>query len=183
MGFLEIFIMGVGLSFDAMAAAISLGVCSGEKMRLGEGLEISTFFGFLGRSMASLLKPYDHWIALVLLGLIGFNMLREGFTGLRHPEAPNCPVEGLSLQRLLLLSVATSIDALAAGLSLAFSDGLSILPAVLLIGMTTFTLSLAGAFLGKKLSQRFQYSSRVLGGLILIALGLKIFIEHMIKAI
>ena len=194
MGFLEIFIMGVGLSFDAMAAAISLGVCSGESMKLGEGLEISAFFGFfqalmpligyaLGRSMASLLKSYDHWIALILLGLIGVNMLREGLAGLRHPEAPNCPVEGLSLQLLLLLSIATSIDALAAGLSLAFSDGLSILPAVLLIGLTTFTLSLAGAFLGKKFSQRFQYGSRVLGGLILIALGLKIFIEHVMKAI
>lgn len=191
---LEVFLLGVSLSLDAMTAAISVGVCSGSRLRRFEGFRLAALFGFfqalmpfsgyyLGRGLAHIIKPYDHWIAFFLLAAIGLNMMWDGWQELKAPKEEACQNIGPGLGRVLLLSLATSIDAFAAGISLSVSPNVRILPSVLLIGLTTFCFSLAGVFAGGRLGRRFQTGTAFAGGLILILIGAKILAEHLIQGI
>lgn len=187
MGIMELLLTGVGLSMDAFAAAVCQGLCM-PKMNWRQAAVIAVFFGgfqalmplagwFLGVQFAGSIQAVDHWVAFGLLALIGGNMIREAVS----PEAdePACAVEqGLNYKKLFVLAVATSIDALAVGVTFAFL-GVRILPAVTIIGWITFFLSLAGVAVGNFFGARFQKQAELSGGIILILLGSKILLEHL----
>ncbi|QOR34077.1 manganese efflux pump [Clostridium sp. 'deep sea'] len=183
MGIYSTMMLAVGLSMDAMAVSITCGI-SNPAERLKNAIRASIAFGlfqalmtaigwFVGSTFSAYIEAVDHYIALILLSFIGINMIKEGIKGDKEP---------LSLTSnwlLFTLAIATSIDALAAGISLS-SLGISIIMPALLIGLFTFSLSFIGVFLGCKLSKISNLSGFVdiLGGLILVSLGLKIFVEH-----
>ena len=185
MGLFEIFMIGVGLSMDAFAASI----CKGLNMRRLSAknmLIIGLFFGgfqalmpligyFLGTLFLDAISAIDHWIAFGLLVLIGVNMLREAM-GSEEEEAADAD---LSVKTMFLLAVATSIDALAVGISLAMAGVGSIWLAVLLIGVTTFVLSAIGVRVGNVFGSRYEKRAEIVGGVILILLGVKILLEHL----
>lgn len=185
MGILELFFIGIGLSMDAFAVAICQGLCM-PKMNWRHAAVIALFFGgfqalmpclgwLLGAQFAGQIQRIDHWVAFVLLGIIGVNMIREAL-GPEEEEA--CAVTTrLDFRRLLVLSVATSIDALAVGVTFAFLE-VRILPAVAWIGCTTFALSLTGVAAGNFFGGKYQKQAELSGGLILILLGTKILLEH-----
>lgn len=187
MGTVELLLIGVGLSMDAFAVALCQGL-SMPRFHWRHTLVISLFFGgfqalmpligwSLGLQFADAIQSVDHWIAFVLLGLIGINMVREALS--KEEESASCVAEGrLDLRQLLLMAVATSIDALAVGVTFAFLEVL-ILPAVLLIGTTTFCLSAAGVAAGNFFGSRYKRRAELTGGLILILLGVKILLEHL----
>ncbi len=182
MGILELFLVGVGLSMDAFAVA----VCKGLNMRRidkGQSLLIALFFGgfqalmpllgwAIGRQFEAYITSYDHWIAFLLLAYIGGKMIYEALKG---EESHG---NGFSIRELLILAVATSIDALAVGITFAFLK-VDILPAVILIGCTTFVLSLLGVVIGNRFGSRYQQKAELAGGVILILIGLKILLEHL----
>lgn len=185
MGLFELFVIAIGLSMDAFAVAL----CKGLSMRhpnVRNSVVIALFFGgfqavmpligwLLGKQFAGYITGVDHWIAFVLLSLIGGKMIYEVFHG------DGCPYDNgdtLDLRELFLLAVATSIDALAVGVTFAFLR-VSILPAVSLIGVTTFILSFAGVFVGLKFGARLKSKAELVGGVVLILMGLKILLEHL----
>lgn len=187
MGFLELFLIGVGLSMDAFAVSICRGLCM-HRINWRHAGVIALFFGgfqalmptlgwLLGSQFAGYIQSFDHWVAFVLLALIGFNMAREALSPEDEEEA--CAVETrLDLRQLFLLAVATSIDALAVGVTFAFLD-VKIGPAAAIIGCTTFVLSLAGVAVGNFFGARYKKRAELTGGVILILLGLKILLEHL----
>lgn len=187
MGFLELFLIGVGLSMDAFAVSICRGLCM-PRINWRHAGVIALFFGgfqalmptlgwLLGSQFAGYIQSFDHWVAFVLLALIGFNMAREALSPEDEEEA--CAVETrLDLRQLFLLAVATSIDALAVGVTFAFLD-VKIGPAAAIIGCTTFVLSLAGVAVGNFFGARYKKRAELTGGVILILLGLKILLEHL----
>lgn len=186
MGFLELLLIGVGLSMDAFAVAICQGLCM-PRLNWRHAGVIALFFGgfqalmpalgwLLGSRFAERIRSVDHWVAFVLLALIGLNMVREA---LGPEEETACAVTvRLDLRRLLVLAVATSIDALAVGVTFAFLE-VAILPAVSTIGITTFCLSLAGVAVGNFFGARYKRRAELSGGVILILLGVKILLEHL----
>lgn len=188
MSLVEIFLIGIGLSMDAFAVAICQGL-SMKRLNIRHGLIIALFFGgfqalmpllgwALGSQFAGYIQQFDHWIAFVLLVIIGVNMLREAFDDGDEAEE-ECDVEGrLDLKRLLMMAVATSIDALAVGVTFAFLT-VSILPAISVIGCTTFCISLTGVVVGNYFGARFKKQAEISGGVILILLGVKILLEHL----
>ncbi len=178
----EIIVIGIGLSMDAFAVSVCKGL-SVRKIKPKHSLIAGAYFGgfqalmpvigwLLGRQFESLIKSFDHWIAFVLLGLIGVNMIREAFS---EEENQN---DSFSPKTMLPLAVATSIDALAVGVTFAFLD-VSIVPAALCIGVTTFILSAAGIRTGAVFGARFQAKAEIAGGIVLILMGIKILIEHL----
>ena len=201
MGLLELLLIGVGLSMDAFAVA----VCKGLGMRsinYRHALTIALFFGVfqalmplvgwaLGSQFASLVTPVDHWIAFGLLALIGGKMLWDALhegdaegTGpssegtSRGLQTDRSQGERLDLRELTMLAVATSIDALAVGISFAFLD-IDIWVAISLIGVTTFALSFAGVAIGNRFGARYEKGAAMVGGTVLICIGLKILVEHL----
>ena len=179
----ELFIIAVSLSMDAFAVSICKGLSIG-KPRLGHCLSCGGWFGafqalmplagwLLGVRFQGMIVSVDHWIAFVLLGLIGFNMVRESRGG--EVEELDC---SFSYRAMLPLAVATSIDALAVGVTFAFLQVDHILAAVLFIGATTFVLSAAGVKIGSAFGMRFKSKAELAGGLILIGMGVKILVEH-----
>lgn len=186
MGLVELFLIGVGLSMDAFAVAVCQGLCM-RKINWRHAFVIALFFGgfqalmpFLGWVLASQFAAYiqnvDHWVAFVLLMVIGGNMVRESMGG---EEAAECAVqERLDLKRLTVMAVATSIDALAVGVTFAFLD-VAIVPAIGLIGATTFALSLVGVAVGNYFGTRYKRRAELTGGIILMLLGAKILLEHL----
>lgn len=185
MGVFTLFLIALGLSMDAFAVSISDGLCypqAGRKQAFLTALVFGVFQAgmpmigyFAGRTFAGAISSLDHWIALVLLGFIGGKMLIEAIRELREPES--CPARKFSFQLLLMQGVATSIDALAVGVSFAVMD-VNIFYAAGFIGVTTFLCSFVGFFLGRIFGGRWGQKAEILGGLILIGIGLKIFIEH-----
>lgn len=186
MGLIELFLIGVGLSMDAFAVAVCKGL-SMRKFQKDKALVIALFFGafqalmpltgwFLGSRFAGYIQQYDHWIAFGLLLLIGVSMILES----RHEdeEDEQKAEEHLALRELLVLSIATSIDALAVGVTFAFLE-VPILPAVSLIGVTTFVISFVGVAVGNYFGSRYKSRAELLGGVILIAIGCKILLEHL----
>ena len=187
MGLLELFLVAVGLSMDAFAVAVCQGLCM-PKLNLRHGAVIALFFGgsqalmpllgwVLGSQFASYIQNIDHWVAFVLLALIGGNMIREAMSP--EDEETACAVDyRLDYKQLFLMAIATSIDALAVGVTFAFLR-VKIVPAVTLIGCTTFCLSLVGVVVGNFFGARYKRRAELTGGIILVLLGLKILLEHL----
>lgn len=184
MGFFELLLLAVGLSMDAFAVSLCKGL-SMKRSGLRESAICGAWFGgfqalmpligyFLGTLFASAIKAFDHWIAFALLVLIGANMLKEAF-GQEEEKADG----DLSFQTMLVMAIATSIDALAVGISLAMAGGVNIFTAVLLIGITTFLLSAVGVKIGNLFGSRYEKGAQIAGGVILILLGIRILLEHL----
>lgn len=186
MTFFELFLIGIGLSMDAFAVSICKGL-SMQKIDKKYTLCIGLFFGgfqalmpltgyLLGSRFSGYIERFDHWIAFVLLALIGFNMIKESRE--EEEEEEEKPYAGVNFKELLILAVATSIDALAVGVSFAFL-GVHIAPAVTLIGCTTFVLTLVGVWVGNLFGSRYKSRAELTGGIILILIGVKILLEHL----
>lgn len=188
MGFIEFFLTGIGLSMDAFAVAICKGLGM-RKVNYKQMLLIALFFGgfqalmpllgwLLGRQFEQYITSVDHWIAFALLVLIGANMLWEARKGDDTTDAETVYDAPLPLGQLLLMAIATSIDALAVGISFAFL-GVNIWLAIAIIGTTTFLISAAGVFIGNRFGNRYEKRATIAGGIILILLGVKILLEHL----
>ena len=188
MSTLELFITAVGLSMDAFAVA----VCKGLKMpklKYLHGVIIALFFGgfqalmpligwFLGKNFEQYIKPVDHWIAFALLAFIGAKMIYEAIKG---GDEDDCGCESFDLKELLVMSVATSIDALAVGISYAALglNGSKMATSVVFIGAITFTLSFIGVIIGHFFGAKFKSRAELAGGIILVLMGTKILLEHL----
>lgn len=188
MGIGELLLLAVGLSMDACAVSICKGLAM-KKATLKEGAICGAWFGgfqalmpligyFLGSLFADAIVTFDHWIAFILLALIGINMLREAFG---KEEDCGCEEADLSVKTMFIMAIATSIDALAVGISLAMAGDTNIFAAVILIGVITFALSCAGVKIGNVFGKKLEKKAQVLGGIILILLGLKILLEHLLE--
>ena len=183
MGLAELFIIAVGLSMDAFAVSVCKGL-SVPKMKLSHALTCGVYFGgfqglmpligyLLGNQFEAAIVSIDHWIAFVLLGLIGFNMIKES----RETEE-ECLDCSFGVKAMIPLAVATSIDALAVGVTFAFLH-VNIFWAVFFIGVVTFTLSSIGVKVGNVFGTKFKSKAEFAGGLILILMGTKILLEHL----
>lgn len=183
MGLLELFVIAVGLSMDAFAVSICKGL-SVRELKPKHALTVGVYFGgfqmlmpligfALGVRFQSFITSIDHWIAFVLLGLIGANMIRES----REQDEENLS-DSFSFGTMLPLAVATSIDALAVGVTFAFLQ-VSILPAVCFIGATTFILSCIGIRIGHVFGLKYKSRAELFGGTVLILMGIKILLEHL----
>ena len=185
MGLIELILLSVGLAMDAFAVSIGNGL-SMKKSSPKAALAIAFSFGlfqalmptagyFLGSAFESVISEFDHYIALIFLGFIGGKMI---FDALREKGESEEDDGCLNLKELFVLAVATSIDALAVGVTFAFI-GTDIAPAVGIIGVTTFLLSLAGVFIGHRFGLRFKSKAELAGGAVLVLIGLKILLEHL----
>lgn len=183
MDLLDLMITAIALSMDAFAVAISKGL-SVRHLKPQHGLITGAYFGgfqalmpltgyFLASSFASYIKQYDHWIACVLLALIGVNMVCEAMS--KEEEVLN---DSFGIKTMLPLAIATSIDALATGVSFAVT-GTNIWLAASIVGLTTFAFSAAGVKIGNIFGARYKSKAELIGGLILILMGIKILIEHL----
>lgn len=189
MGILEMFILAVGLSMDAFTVSVCKGLCM-KKATLKSQAICGAWFGgfqglmpligfFLGTLFAESIQAFDHWVAFGLLALIGANMLKEAFS---QETVDSCDIDGeadLSFKSMFVMAVATSIDALAVGISLAMAGNVNIWIAVALIGVITFILSGVGVKVGHMFGSRFEKKAQFCGGIILILLGFKILLEHL----
>ena len=184
MGIGELMLLAVGLSMDAFAVSICKGLAM-KKATLKAELTCGVWFGgfqalmpvlgfFLGTLFAGAIEAFDHWVAFGLLALIGANMLKEAFS----PEEETTDAD-LSPRTMFLMAVATSIDALAVGISLAMAGGVNIWLAALFIGICTCVLSAVGVKIGNVFGSRYEKKAQVAGGVILILLGIKILLEHL----
>ena len=183
MGLFELVLIAVGLSMDAFAVSVCKGL-SVKKINLRHIAAVGLYFGgfqaimpmlgfLLGFKFERFIVSIDHWIAFVLLALIGGNMIREAVSG--GEEDHN---DSFSFRTMLPLAVATSIDALAVGISFAFL-GVDIVPSALLIGAITFVFSGAGLVIGNVFGAKYKAKAEIAGGVILILIGLKILLEHL----
>ena len=188
MGFGELMLLAVGVSMDAFAVSICKGLAM-KQATLKAGLTCGIWFGgfqalmpligfLLGSMFAEAIEAVDHWVAFVLLAIIGINMLKEAF------EKKDCCCcedadADLSAKTMFVMAVATSIDALAVGISLAMAGNVNILSAVLLIGLFTCGFCTLGVKIGNIFGSRFEKKAQVAGGAILILLGAKILLEHL----
>ncbi|MDD7388945.1 MAG: manganese efflux pump MntP family protein [Lachnospiraceae bacterium] len=183
MGLVELFILAVGLSMDAFAVSICKGLAGGKVGVREMGLAGIWFGGFqalmpvlgyiLGASFADYITAFDHWIAFVLLAVIGGNMIKEAFS--EEEEEVN---NSFGIKTMFVMAVATSIDALAVGITFAFLR-VNIVAAAIFIGCTTFVFSAAGVKIGSVFGTRYKSKAEMAGGIILILLGLKILLEHL----
>lgn len=188
MGFVELFLIGVGLSMDAFAVSICKGLGM-KRLNMKQALVIGLFFGgfqalmpligwALGTQLADFITPIDHWIAFILLALIGGKMLFDAFRGDDEGEVGEPKDTRLDLKELLMLAIATSIDALAVGITFAFL-GVNIVLAIAVIGVTTFALSVVGVAVGHAFGARYEKGATIAGGIVLILIGCKILLEHL----
>ncbi len=186
MGIFELLLIGVGLSMDAFAAAVCKGL-SMRKIHYGRAAVIGGFFGgfqaampligwFLGKQFQSYITNFDHWVAFLLLAFIGIKMIVEAVrSGL---DAPAVQEDRLQIRELVILALATSIDALAVGITFAFLQ-INIWAAISIIGITTFILSFLGVMVGNRFGVRYKQKAEIAGGVILVLIGLKILLEHL----
>ena len=201
MSLISIFLTGIGLAMDAVAVSIAKGMTL-RKNLLKNAIKMGLFFGvfqaimpfigwFAGIYFKDYIEAFDHWIAFILLSIIGGKMIYESIEARKEEkelsekelvdeitvdEEKEC--DELNNKNLTILAIATSIDALAVGVSFAFLN-VSIVKAMIIIGGTTFVLCIIAALIGKKLGGVFQKYAEVVGGLILILIGLKILLEHL----
>lgn len=183
----ELLLIAVGVSMDAFAVSICKGLSVQKVRPVQAGLTALWFGGFqalmplagyyLGVSFADFVSTIDHWIAFILLGIIGGNMIKESF----QKEGDYSVSPDFSAATMLALAVATSIDALAIGVSLAFLR-VNIWPAILIIGFTTALFSAGGVYIGNVFGTRYKSKAEFAGGFILISIGLKILLEHTLCA-
>ncbi len=186
MSLLDLLLLAVGLSMDAFAVAVCKGLAL-QKIDIKSAGTVGLWFGgfqalmpligyFLGAQFSGAIQAFDHWVAFGLLALIGGNMVREALS----KGADAAPDAALSVKAMLPMAVATSIDALAVGVTFAFTGAYqNIWLSVALIGMTTCLLSMAGVKAGSVFGARYEKKAELLGGVILILLGIKILIEHL----
>lgn len=183
MNLISVFLIGVGLSMDAFAVSIAKGMTMKKDEVLHYAILLGFFFGLFqalmpllgwwaGSYFQEFIASFDHWIAFGLLAIIGMNMIRESL----HPEVGEQD-SNLSLKTILILAIATSIDALAVGISFALLD-MSIVTPVIIIGITTFIFSFAAVYIGNLMGGLLEKYAGILGGVILILIGIKILIEH-----
>jgi len=179
---ITILLIALGLAMDSFSVSIANGLTT-KSFKIDKALTIALFFGFfqalmpilgwlVGESIADYISAFDHWIAFALLTFIGFKMIYESIV-----DKPNKFLEAYSIKVILILSIATSIDALAVGLSFSFLDISIFFPAII-IGVVAFSLSFFGVYVGRKFGKFLKNRIEILGGLILIIIGLKILLEH-----
>ncbi len=183
MGTLELLLTAIGLAMDALAVSIACGSVTAAGtvfLALKLGVLFGAFQAFMpvlgwlaGTTVAEAIAPFDHWVAFALLAIVGGHMLFEGFRG-----DDSQPPDTSSIYILLLLAVATSIDAMAVGLTLSVLD-VPVLLAVSVIGIVTFGASFAGVFVGRFLGTKFESSAALVGGVILIGIGARILLDHL----
>ena len=183
MGLIELFLIAVGLSMDAFAVSVCKGLAM-PKCTFKKAAIVGLWFGgfqalmpaigyILGAQFQEAIASIDHWIAFVLLALIGGNMIHEALDNDEEEVDAS-----LDVKTMFLLAVATSIDALAIGITFAFLK-VNIIPAVCFIGIVTFIISFAGVKIGNVFGARYKNKAEIVGGVILILLGLKILLEHL----
>lgn len=191
MSFFNLISIGVGLSMDAFAVSIYKGLCQ-RKMSWKKTIIVGIYFGvfqaimpligyFLGSQFAGFISSFSHWLAFFLLLFIGLNMIKES-KQVRQEEI-QCDIKGeleLNFKNMIILAIATSIDALAVGISFALLK-INILYAISIIGITTFIISIIGVFIGFKFGSKYKSKSEITGGLILIIIGFKILLESLFK--
>lgn len=184
MNLFDLFVIAVGLSMDAFAVSVCKGLAV-KKIGKRHVFSVGMYFGgfqalmpligyMVGKQFESMITAIDHWIAFALLAVIGGNMAREALFG----DEEETPDSSFGFRTMIPLAVATSIDALAVGVTFAFLN-VSIIPAVLLIGATTFAISAGGLRVGNMFGTRYKSKAELVGGVILICLGGKILIEHL----
>lgn len=183
MSLISVFFIGIGLSMDAFAVSIAKGMTMKKHEVLRYALILAVFFGMFqalmpllgwlaGSYFQEIIASFDHWIAFGLLAIIGINMIREAL----HPDLDQQDAS-LSLQTILILAIATSIDALAVGISFALLE-VDIVLAIVIIGITTFVLSFLAVFIGHFMGGLLEKYAGILGGIILLLIGIKIVFEH-----
>jgi putative Mn2+ efflux pump MntP len=186
MALVEIIVIAVGLSMDAFAISITLGLAAG-KTKLTQFVIPGIYFGFFqalmpfagyfaGSYFANKIQHLDHWIAFVLLGIIGIKMIKDSFSKTEKQTNKN----PFNFGKMLLLALATSIDALAVGITFAFFE-INIFIAILITGLTTFCLSTGGTIIGNLFGTKFRAKAELMGGTVLVLLGIKILAEHLIN--
>ena len=179
----ELFVIAVGLSMDAFAVSVCKGL-SVQKVKPKHYLIVAAYFGgfqalmpllgyLLGVRFEAMIANVDHWIAFVLLGLIGANMVRESRAGEEKLD------DSFTVSTMLILAVATSIDALAIGVTFAFL-GVNIVEAIILIGITTGIISGVGLKIGNVFGSRYKSKAEMAGGIVLILMGIKILVQHLL---
>lgn len=184
MGLVELFLIAVGLSMDAFAVSVCKGL-SERSLKAKHYFIIGAWFGgfqalmpligyLLGSAFEQYITSFDHWVAFVLLGFIGGNMIREAFS--KDEEEQDA---SFGFKAMLLLAIATSIDALAVGITFALLPDVNIIAAISLIGVTTFVLSAIGLKVGNVFGAKYKAKAEFVGGVILILIGTKILLEHL----
>ena len=191
MGYLEIFLTGIALAMDAFAVSICKGIKM-PKLRKSLIVIIAVFFGgfqmlmpligwLLGSQFVHYISKFDHWIAFALLAFIGVKMAIESF---KHDEEDCCKCDSkLDLKELVVLAIATSIDALAVGITFALYPDINILPSISIIGIVTFVICAGGVVIGHKFGAKFKSKAELLGGIVLVIIGLKLLIEGLLEGI
>lgn len=188
MDFLFAFAVAVSLSMDAFAVSVSCGITVSD-FRFRHTLKVGLYFGlfqlgmpiigyYLGIGVRNLIESYDHWIAFVMLAFIGGKMICDGVADKKEDAESCCAKAKLSTGRLLILAVATSIDALIIGITIALT-GKEIFLTSAIIGAVCFVFSVCGGMLGRFLGKTFSKYATVIGGVILVAIGLKTLVEHL----
>ncbi len=186
--FIELLLMGIGLAMDAFAVSICKGLGM-SRLNKKQAVVIGLYFGgfqalmpFIGWLMGSQFQRYitsiDHWIAFILLGLIGGKMIVEAVQGWNEEDVVEVEDKPIDHKNMLVLAIATSIDALAVGITFAFL-GTPILEAITIIGITTMLISIAGVAAGNFFGSKYKNKAELAGGLILVLLGVKILFEHL----
>jgi len=190
MSCIELAILAVGLSMDAFAVAVCKGL-SVKKVGLKEGCIVGAWFGgfqalmpligfLLGKTFEKYITAFDHWVAFILLGIIGANMIKEALS--KEEEEEECGCENsLAARKMFVMAVATSIDALAVGITFAFllKGAAELIFAIGMIGVITFVLSGVGVRIGNLFGAKLKSKAELVGGIILILLGVKILLEHL----
>lgn len=185
--FIQTLLISIGLSMDAFAVSICKGLGM-SKLNKKQMLIIALYFGgfqalmpyigwAVGARFSFYVSQYAHWIAFILLAIIGGKMIHEALTESEDCEDDGIKDKKLSLKELLLLAIATSIDALAVGISFAFLN-VPIIPSIIIIGLTTFAISLVGVIIGNIFGSKYKNKAEFVGGLILVIIGLKIVLEQ-----
>ena len=185
MGFVELLLLAIGLSMDAFAVSICKGLATKE-VSVREMCTAGIWFGgfqalmpligyLLGTTFADAITGFDHWIAFALLAFIGGNMVREAFSKQEEDEDVN---DSFGAKTMFIMAVATSIDALAVGVTFAFLK-VQIIPAIGFIGIITFLFSFCGVKIGNLFGGRYEKKAELIGGIILILIGVKILLEHL----
>lgn len=181
MGLIEIILSGIALAMDAFAVSICKGLTL-KKMEISKALICGIYFGvfqalmpligyFIGKSFITFIESFDHWIAFAILAIIGINMIRESFS--KEEVDPD-----FSAKAMLILALATSIDALTMGLSFSMVDlRVNIFVAVTIIGVITFVLSGLGVFIGNIFGSRFNKVAQIIGGVCLVLIGVKVLLD------
>lgn len=186
MSLISIFLIGLGLAMDSFAVSLTIGMNTSKKEKWKMALKASVFFGafqgimpFIGWSIgigfSEYIEKIDHWIAFILLLLIGGKMI---FEAIEEDDKSQKEDKGYSNKRFIMLAIATSIDALAVGISFAFLN-VNIISAISVISIITFIICMIGVYLGKGLSKIFGAKAEIVGGAILIIIGIKILIDHL----